>query len=1431
MGHIELLVPVVHAWYISARGSKIAQLLGIKPKELEQIIYYERYVVINPGPLEGVVEKNQLLTLDQYNEIIQKLPSENRKLDDDDPNKFVAQIGGLAVETLLKKIDLDELSSSLRAEITQTVAKTKKDALLKRLKVVEAFRKAEKDGANRPERMVVRLVPVIPPDLRPLVPLEGGRFATSDLNELYKKVIQRNNRLRKFLEIKAPALILRHEMRMLQEAVDALFDNKRKTAGSRVGAGSRKLKSLTEIISGKQGRFRQNLLGKRVDYSGRSVIVVGPELKLHECGVPKTMAAELFKPFIMRKLIERGIAKNAKTAKKLVDDKAEVIWEILENIMKGHPVLLNRAPTLHRLGIQAFQPKLIEGKAIQLHPLVCTGFNADFDGDQMAIHVPLTNMAKLEAMMLMLSSHNILRPSDGTPITVPSQDMVLGLYYLTKMRKPKRNEKLKFFASSEDILLAYNEGKISLHQPIEFRIPEEYAKKLDELFIKKEKEYKEELKEYKIKLEQYKKELKDYEDLLQKYKEAVEQGDYSMSEPVKPKEPEKPIKPKPFYDPEKRSIITTAGRIIFNNLLPEEIDFINITIGKKQIKAIIHQIFKTCGNRRTVLFLDRLKELGFYYAFKGGLSFRLSDIVIPKNKWEIINEALEKADEIKASYQMGLLSESEKYNQLIDLWTHVINEIRSVLLIELRNDKGGFNPIAMMLDSGARGSEEQIRQLGGLRGLMQRPQKTLRGATGETIENPILSNFKEGLSVIEYFISTHGARKGLSDTALKTADAGYLTRKLVDVSQDVIIREEDCGTLRGITIKPRIKMEDGKIKVEKTLGELALGRTVLEDVYDPVTGELICEAGTEVDEVIAKKIDNSKLRSLKIRSVLTCGAARGVCVKCYGRNIAVGRTAQVGEAVGVMAAQSIGEPGTQLTLRTFHKGGTASGKAAEKDFKAPFDSILKLEGVKVVETEREIENPKTKKTEIRRVNVVISRGSELKLISPLDKKTELITKDIPYGAILFVEDGTSVKEGETLFSWDPYSTLIIAEEEGLVKYQDIIPGKSARIDIDEQTKKEELVIIQPRGTQKLQPKLLIIDEDGNIREEKAIPVEARIVVKENQNVKAGAILAKIPRRVAKDSDITGGLPRVIELFEARKPSDAAVLSEIDGIVEIGPTKGKRRIIYVKTRDGLVTRTYQVKASQHIIVGNNDFVKSGDPLTAGAVNPQDILAIKGILATQKYIIDEVQEVYKRQNVDIDNKHIEIIIKQMMQKVQIIDPGDTIFAEKEEVTKQRFFEENNSLIGKKIIIDQGDVDKVVSKEQLNQYKIGQIISPLELKKINSELKEKGLSLISVRDAKTAVAKPMLQGITGAALSTDSWLSAASFQQTKEVLSNAAIEAKVDYLHGLKENVIVGHLIPAGTGLRKYKGIEVKHISELEAENSKTEEPEEYQEEAVE
>jgi DNA-directed RNA polymerase subunit beta' len=1316
MGHINLVVPVAHIWYFRSIPNKIGYLLGLPSKKLDAVIYYERYIVVQPGikASEGI-NVYDLLSEEEYIEIIESLPKENQYLDDSDPNKFIAKMGAEAIEMLLKRIDLDELSYSLRHQASTESSQQRKAEALKRLQVVEAFRESRE--VNKPEWMICKVIPVIPPELRPLVPLDGGRFATSDLNDLYRRVIIRNNRLKRLLEIKAPEVILRNEKRMLQEAVDSLFDNSRKSSAIKSEA-NRPLKSLSDSLKGKQGRFRQNLLGKRVDYSGRSVIVVGPELKLHECGLPKDMAAELYKPFIIRKLIERGIVKTVKSAKKIVDRKDPVVWDILENILKGHPVLLNRAPTLHRLGIQAFQPKLIEGKAIQLHPLVCTAFNADFDGDQMAVHLPLGNAAILEAQLLMLASHNILNPANGAPITVPSQDMVLGLYYMTKPRKstpdnPVKGEGMTFY-SPEEVIIAYNEKRVDLHAIIKVRLNE---------------------------------------DVVQ--------------------------------DPQSRIIETTVGRVLFNEVVPKEVGYINEILTKKSLRDIIAKVLKKTGTSRTAKFLDDIKDLGFTMAFRGGLSFNLADVIVPAEKEQLIQEGYRQVDEVMENYNNGFITNNERYNQIIDIWTHTNARITNILLKELSAHKQGFNPVYMMLDSGARGSKEQIRQLSGMRGLMAKPQKS-GSTTSEIIENPILSNFKEGLSVLEYFISTHGARKGLADTALKTADAGYLTRRLVDVSQDVIITENDCGTLRGL-VATAIKNNE---EVVESLYERILGRTSVHDVYHPLTGELIVAAGEEITEEIAQVIEDSPIEQVEIRSVLTCESRKGVCAKCYGRNLATGRMVQIGEAVGVIAAQSIGEPGTQLTLRTFHVGGVAGSIATESKIVAKYDGIVEIEELRTVEYE----------TDNGPVDIVIGRMAEVRVV---DKNTGIIltNNSIPYGSKLYVKNGSTITKGTVICEWDPFNALIISEVTGKAEFESVIDGVTYREESDEQTGYREKVIIESRDKTK-NPAVKIIGE-GDIMRSYNLPVGAHIMVEEGQTVKAGEIIAKIPRAVGKAGDITGGLPRVTELFEARNPSNPAIVAEIDGEVTFGKVKRGNREIIITSRSGEVKK-YLVPLSKQILVQENDYVKAGTPLSDGAITPSDILTIKGPTAVQEYIVNEIQEVYRLQGVKINDKHFEVIVRQMMRKVEIIDPGDTKFLEKQLVDKWEFMEENDWIYGKKVVVDPGDSTTL---------KAGQIITARKLRDENSMLKRKDLRLVEARDAIPATSSQVLQGITRAALQTQSWISAASFQETTKVLNEAAIYGKVDNLEGLKENVIVGHQIPAGTGLREYQNIIVGSMEEFE------------------
>jgi len=1327
MGHIQLVVPVAHIWFFRSLPNKIGALLNMNTKKLDSVIYYERYVVVQAGIMEGVmlkedvkIEKMALLTEEQYFEVLDALPKDNQYLDDSDPQKFVSKMGAEALVDLLKGLDLDVESYELRHKANNETSQQRKADALKRLQVFEAFRDAQSRIENRPEWMIVKVVPVIPPELRPLVPLDGGRFATSDLNDLYRRVIIRNNRLKRLIEIKAPDVIMRNEKRMLQEAVDSLFDNSRK-ANSVKTESNRALKSLSDSLKGKQGRFRQNLLGKRVDYSGRSVIVVGPELKLNECGIPKDMASELFKPFIIRKMLERGIVKTVKSAKKIVDRKDPVVWDILENILKGHPIMLNRAPTLHRLGIQAFQPKLIEGKAIQLHPLVCTAFNADFDGDQMAVHVPLGNAAILEAQLLMLASHNILNPANGAPITVPSQDMVLGLYYMTKGRKniaedPLKGEGMSFY-SPEEVIIAYNEKVVDLHAYIKVRIGEVVDGELVEKLVE-----------------------------------------------------------------------TTVGRVLFNQVVPVEFGYINQLLTKKALRDIIGDVLKKTGTAKTARFLDEIKNLGYTMAFKGGLSFTLSDVIVPDVKEELVSQANAEVEEVMSNYNMGFITNNERYNQIIDIWTHTNSRLTFTLMENLAKDKQGFNPVYMMLDSGARGSKEQIRQLSGMRGLMAKPQKS--GATGgEIIENPILSNFKEGLSVLEYFISTHGARKGLADTALKTADAGYLTRRLVDVSQDVVITEPDCGTLRGLTTTALKKNEE----VVETLFDRILGRVSLHDIYHPQTGDLIVSAGHELTEEISRIIDDSPIEAVEIRSVLTCESKKGVCANCYGRNLATGRMVQKGEAVGVIAAQSIGEPGTQLTLRTFHVGGTASNISVSSRIEAKYDGILEIDELRFVEYEN---------AEGKKYDIVIGRSAEMRIV---DKKTGIVlaSAHIPYGANLYCRQGDEVKKGAMISDWDPYNAVILSEVPGKVIFDNIIEGTTFRVESDEQTGYHDKVIIESRQKAK-NPSIRIVGTDNADLRVYDIPVSSHIIVEENRKIKAGEILVKIPRAIGKSGDITGGLPRVTELFEARNPSDPATVAEIDGVVSFGKKlkRGNREVI-ITSKTG-EEKSYLIGTSKQILAQENDYVKAGTPLSEGAMTPSDILAIKGPMKVQEYIVNEIQEVYRLQGVKINDKHYEVIVRQMMRKVEVADPGDTKFLEGELVNKIDFHDENDWIFGKKVVITSGDSVNLKS---------GQIVTARKLRDENSLLKRRDKKLIEARDAQPATAKQVLQGITRASLQTKSFISAASFQETTKVLTVAAINAKSDSLLGLKENVIVGHLIPAGTGLREYDDLIVGSRDEYE------------------
>ena len=1324
VGHINLVVPVAHIWYFRSLPNKMGYLLGLPSKKLDMIIYYERYVVIQPGIAKNAegepLQKMDFLTEEEYLDIVDELPQDNQYLEDTDPNKFIAKMGAECLIDLLARIDLDELSFQLRHKANTETSKQRKTEALKRLNVVEAFRDSQKNRENNPEWMIMKAIPVIPPELRPLVPLDGGRFATSDLNDLYRRVIIRNNRLKRLVEIKAPEVILRNEKRMLQESVDSLFDNTRKSSAVKTES-NRPLKSLSDSLKGKQGRFRQNLLGKRVDYSARSVIVVGPEMKLSECGLPKDMAAELYKPFVIRKLIERGIVKTVKSAKKIIDRKEPVVWDILENVIKGHPVLLNRAPTLHRLGIQAFQPKLIEGKAIQLHPLACSAFNADFDGDQMAVHLPLGPEAILEAQLLMLASHNILNPANGAPVTVPSQDMVLGLYYMTKERKstpevPVKGEGLTFY-SPEEVTIAFNEEKVDLNAGIKVRTQD-----LDE-----------------------------------------------NGEQVT------------------KIIQTTVGRVLFNEKVPAAAGFINEVLTKKNLRGIIGGILKATDIPTTGAFLDEIKNMGYKFAFEGGLSFSLGDIIIPAEKQSMIEEANKEVDGIVMNYNMGMLTQKERYNQVIDVWGSTNNRLTELSMKRLREDQQGFNSVYMMLDSGARGSKEQIRQLTGMRGLMAKPKKSTAGG-GEIIENPILSNFKEGLSILEYFISTHGARKGLADTALKTADAGYLTRRLVDVSQDVIINEEDCGTLRGLEVTPLKKNDE----IVESLSDRIEGRISLQNVYDPLTDEILIEANQPITAQLAEKVEKSGIDSIEVRSPLTCESAKGICAKCYGQSLSTRNKVQIGEAVGVIAAQSIGEPGTQLTLRTFHVGGVAGNISEENKLVAKFDGNVTIDDLRTV---------KGKDNEGNEVDIVISRTAEIKIV---DKKTGITqsTNILPYGSIIFDKDRKTIKKGDVIVQWDPFNGVIVSEFAGKVKFDNLEQGMNYSVEIDEQTGFQEKVITDSKN-KKIIASLIIEDKDGNALRSYSLPVGAHLMVDDGDTVESGKTLVKIPRKSGKAGDITGGLPRVTELFEARNPSNPSVVSEIDGVVSFGKIKRGNREIIVESKTGDIKK-YLVKLSNQILVQENDFIKAGMPLSDGATTPSDILRIKGPSAVQEYLVNEIQEVYRLQGVKINDKHFEVVVRQMMRKVKIIDSGDTLFLENQLIHKNDFIAENDAIYGMKVVEDAGDSENL---------KAGQIITARQLRDENSLLRRNDQNLVVARDAQPATAEQVLQGITRASLQTKSFISAASFQETTKVLNEAAVNGKVDTLEGLKENVIVGKRIPAGTGMRKYDNVIVGPKDEIE------------------
>ena len=1317
MGHIALAVPVVHIWYFRSLPSKIGYVLGLSSKELEKIIYYESYVVINPGTTG--LQKQDLLTEDQYLEIMTSLPENNSDLEDADPKKFIAKMGGDAIKDLLKRVNIEDLAMELRTEVKDESSVQKKTEALKRLRVIEAFRKSEESAPNRPEWMVLDVIPVIPPELRPLVPLEGGRFATSDLNDLYRRVIIRNNRLKRLIEIKAPEVILRNEKRMLQEAVDSLLDNSRRVNAVR-SDNNRALKSLSDMLKGKQGRFRQNLLGKRVDYSGRSVIVVGPELKLHECGLPKDMAVELFKPHIIRKLIERGLVKTVKSAKKMVDKKGPEVWDILDHIIDGHPVLLNRAPTLHRLGIQAFQPVLVEGKAIRIHPMVCTAFNADFDGDQMAVHVPLSYEAQLEARILMLSSHNILSPANGAPIVTPTQDQVLGCYYLTKSKPGDLGEGMTFYGSDE-VIVAFDQGKIGLHARIKVRF-------------------------------------------------------------------------------DGKLIETTTGRVIFNDILPREIPFINELLNKKRLVQIISTVFRRCGNLESAQFLDKLKYLGFSYATQGGLSVSIGDVIIPPEKYDIVTKAQKDVENVESQYYRGFITNGERYNKVIDIWTRATSRIAEKLFDSLQHSRDGFNSLYMMVDSGARGSKEQVRQLAGMRGLMAKPQKSLSGATGELIENPITANFREGLSILEYFISTHGARKGLADTALKTADAGYLTRRLIDVAQDCAIAEEDCGTIRGVLTGALKEGED----VKEPLSERILGRVSVYDVTDPLTGETIVESGEIIDEDKAQRISETSIEMVEIRSALTCNSRRGVCAKCYGRDLTTGKLVEPGTAVGVIAAQSIGEPGTQLTLRTFHTGGTASLIAAQSQILSKFEGRVKYDGVKTIEVSTETG-----------MHLIVSGRSGM--INIIDEDNRVLTKyDVPYGAMLMIQDGAKVGRGEMIYEWDPYNAVIISEHSGAVGYVDLKDNVTYREEPDEQTGHIQKVVIDSRE-KNLIPALTIVTAKGQRVGSYPIPTRAHLIVEDGEQIRAGAILVKIPRDIGKTRDITGGLPRVTELFEGRHPNDPAIVTEIDGVVAIGQPKRGARELFVQSHDSREKRTYLVPLGKHVLVQDNDVVRAGERLSAGAIDPHDILRIKGTTAVQEYLVNEIQEVYRMQGVKINDKHIEVIVRMMMQKERIVDAGDTKYLEGDNVDKSRLRDENESLQGKVVVVNKGD----------SKLKNSAIMTKKAVREINADIRKKGKKVVEVRDAEPATSEPILLGITQASLTTDSFISAASFQETTKVLTDAAIEGKVDMLLGLKENVIMGHLIPAGTGQKKFRDLIVETGISAEAEEVLEEEVEDVAE----
>ena len=1289
MGHITLAVPVVHIWYLRSIPSKLSYLAGKSTKDLERVIYYEMFMVIEPG--ESGIERFELIEEDEYLELEQQfgymaVSEEDR----DNENYFHATMGGDAMKELLSKLNIIELKRELVDIVKTSKSKQKRADALKRLKVVQSFvPDPTKKKLNKPEWMIVSILPVIPPELRPLVPLEGGRFAASDLNDLYRRIIIRNNRLKQLMEINAPDVILRNEKRMLQEAVDALFDNNRRKTAIRSGS-RRPLKSLSDMLRGKTGRFRQNLLGKRVDYSGRSVIVVGPSLKLHECGMPKNMALELFKPHMIHELMARGYTQTPRSAKLMVENREPVVYKVLEYVVQDHPVLLNRAPTLHRLGIQAFQPVLVDGKALQLHPLVCSAFNADFDGDQMAVHLPLSLEAQMESRMLMLASHNILHPANGQPIAVPSQDMVLGCYYLTLPKEGDKGEG-KLFSSIEEGLLAYENKAVGLHAIVNVRHNGKWIKN------------------------------------------------------------------------------TTVGRIIFNSIIPEGVEFVNELINKKKLTQVVSNTYFLAGNFQTVIFLDQLKDLGFRMATVSGASIAISDVLIPDAKDEILGVAQQEVDEIKSKYDRHILTDGERYNKVIDIWTHATNRVAGSMMDSIREDRQGFNPVYMMADSGARGSQDQIKQLAGMRGLMAKPQKSMKGGVGEIIESPITSNFKEGLSVFEYFISTHGARKGLADTALKTADAGYLTRRLVDVAQDVVVYVTDCSTINGILIAD---LKEGEELIE-SLSDRILGRTVVDDFI--VKGEVVVKAGSVIEDDEAEIIGDSGVENIRIRSILTCEAKRGCCAKCYGWDLSTHQLVDIGTAVGIRAAQSIGEPGTQLTLRTFHIGGTATRIIEQSEMTTKRPGTVKFsDNYDFADT---IDESGTK---VRRCMV---RHAKLFIINKEGK--ENASFNVPYGSNIFVSDGDEIAAKATLIQWDPYTDIILARETGLVSLKDFIEGETYAVESVEGGKKQ-MVVVEARD-RKLSPHIEIVDKAGKILAGGTIlPVKATLVVTNKQKVARGQTLVKIPKEIGKTRDITGGLPRVAELFEARKPSNPAVMTEINGTVSFGDTKRGIRKIHVMGGDG-EERKYSIPYGKHVIVHDGDFINAGTNLCEGAISPEDILHVLGPAAVRDYLVNEIQEVYRLQGVKINDKHIEVIVGQMMLKVSVKDTGDTRFLEEDRIAKRDFFIENDR-VSKMIIVNEvGDSD----------LEEDSMIDRTEFLEINKDLKADGKELATYRKPKPATFEPILMGITRASLNTESFISAASFQETTRVLTDASTAGKTDYLQGLKENVAVGRLIPAGTG----------------------------------